>query len=126
MDAIGPLQLRIMHIIWNRGPSTVHEVHSLLNEEPGAQQLAYTTILTVMRNLSRRNVLKQTPAGRSHVFEPLIDEVTYKLGILQQIRDDLFAGSLSMMLETLAKDEALESKEQQVLQEITDRIVKYL
>ncbi|MFW5751406.1 MAG: BlaI/MecI/CopY family transcriptional regulator [Planctomycetota bacterium] len=104
MDAIGPLQLRVMHFIWKNGPSTVHQVHSALNAEPGAQKLAYTTILTVMRNLARRKILDQKPAGRSHIFEPLVDEQTYKVGILKSIRNDLFAGDVKRMLRLMAED----------------------
>ena len=33
MEAIGPLQLRVMHYIWKHGPSTVHSVHDALNSE---------------------------------------------------------------------------------------------
>lgn len=108
MDAIGPLQLRVMHFIWKHGPSTVHAVHDALNAEPDAQKLAYTTILTVMRNLAKRKILNQKPAGRSHIFEPLIDERSYKLGILRQVREDLFGGDAGQMLKLLAQDEAIE------------------
>jgi predicted transcriptional regulator len=108
MEAIGPLQLRVMHYIWQNGPSTVHSVHDALNNEPGAQELAYTTILTVMRNLARRKVLNQKASGRSHVFEPLVDEDTYKLGILRQVRRELFNGDVSRLLSYLARDEDIE------------------
>ena len=104
MDAIGPLQLRVMHYIWKHGASTVHSVHDALNAEPGAPKLAYTTILTVMRNLAKRGILNQRPAGRSHIFEPLVDERTYKLSILRQVREDLFAGDVNRMLGLLGED----------------------
>lgn len=107
MDTIGPLQLRVMHYIWKNGASTVHAVHSALNDEPGAQKLAYTTILTVMRNLARRKVLNQKPAGRSHIFEPIIDEETYKVGVMKQLRNDFFNGDLKRMLKMMATDEDL-------------------
>jgi len=108
MEAIGPLQLRVMHYIWQHGPSTVHQVHDALTGEPGAPKLAYTTILTVMRNLAKRKILSQKPAGRSHIFEPLIDERSYKLGILRQVRNDLFAGDVDRMLALMAEDEDVE------------------
>lgn len=108
MEAIGPLQLRVMHYIWQHGPSTVHAVHDALNNEAGAQKLAYTTILTVMRNLARRKILNQKASGRSHIFEPLIDEDSYKFGILRQVRRELFAGDVSRMLTFLSKDDEIE------------------
>ncbi len=109
MEAIGPLQLRVMHYIWVNGPSTVHQVHDALNGEPGAPKLAYTTILTVMRNLARRKILNQKATGRSHIFEPLVDEDTYKLGMLRQMRKDLFGGDAQRLLSYLARDEEVDA-----------------
>ena len=115
MEAIGPLQLRVMHYIWQNGPSTVHSVHDALNGEAGAQKLAYTTILTVMRNLARRKILNQKASGRSHIFEPLVDEETYKMGILRGVRRDLFGGDIHRLIAYLSKDEEIDEQVRQAL-----------
>jgi len=104
MDAIGPLQLRVMHFIWRQGATTVRSVHAALNAEPDAVPLAYTTILTVMRTLARRRMLEQRSLGRHHLFTPLIGEEAYKLGVLRQIRRDLFDGDVHRLLAHLARD----------------------
>ncbi|MBA3845597.1 MAG: BlaI/MecI/CopY family transcriptional regulator [Planctomycetes bacterium] len=110
MDAIGPLQLRVMHYIWKHGPSTVHAVHDALNGEPSAPKLAYTTILTVMRNLARRKILNQKASGRSHIFEPLVDEDSYKLSILRKVRNELFSGDVNRLLDFLSRDDEIETE----------------
>ena len=107
MDLIGPLQIRVMHYLWVQGPSTVHDVHDALNAQPGAPSLAYTTFLTVMRNLAKRGILTQTPGGRSHVFTPAVDERTYKTGLLRHLRHEFFGGDLRQMLNHLSADESL-------------------
>lgn len=98
MEAIGPLQLRVMRYIWDSGPSTVHQVHEHLNGQAGSTQLAYTTILTVMRNLSRRSILDQRPNGRSHIFAALVSEDEYKQAMLRQMADDLFNGDFDELI----------------------------
>jgi BlaI family transcriptional regulator, penicillinase repressor len=118
MEAIGPLQLRVMHFIWKHGPSTVHSVHDALNNEPGAQKLAYTTILTVMRNLARRKILDQKASGRSHVFEPLVDEDSYKLSILRQVRKELFSGDVNRMLNFLSRDDEIDDSKRGLIAQI--------
>lgn len=125
MDAIGPLQLRVMHYIWKHGACTVHTVHEALNEEAGAQRLAYTTILTVMRNLARREILSQKPKGRSHLFEPLVDERTYKLSQLRQMREDLFEGDAMRMVQLLSEDTAIEPDVRLTLQQTADERTAY-
>lgn len=99
MDIIGPLQLRVMKYIWKNGPSTVHAVHEALNAEKDAPTLAYTTILTVMRNLAKRNILEQTPQGRSHLFSPLLSDNEYRAHVLLSLRNDLFAGKTKTMVD---------------------------
>ena len=109
MEIIGPLQVKVMHHIWRRGPSTVHDVHDELMADPGEKRLAYTTILTVMRNLARRGFLDQTPEGRAHRFAAKIDEGSYKRELLRHVRTEVFRGDLRAMLDAVAADESLTS-----------------
>lgn len=108
METIGPLQLRVMHFLWSQGPATVNTVQEHINQHAGNRPLAYTTILTVMRNLARRGFLSQTPQRRSHLFAPLIDERSYKLGMLRQMRHDLFGGNVEGLLNYLTQDEEID------------------
>jgi BlaI family penicillinase repressor len=101
MDAIGPLQLRVMQHVWKHGPATVHALHDALNGQDRSAPLAYTTVLSVMRNLSRRGLLSQTRGGRSHVFAALVDESTYKLAVVRHISRTLFAGDRDGLLRLL-------------------------
>ena len=98
-----------MHFLWAQGPATVNTVQEHINHLVGSRPLAYTTILTVMRNLARRGFLSQTPQRRSHLFAPLINERSYKLGMLRQMRHDLFAGQAEGLLAYLAQDEEIDS-----------------
>ena len=111
MEAVGPLQIRVLHHLWNAGPSTVHEVHAVLNrsnQESGSRQLAYTTVLTVMRNLVRRKILSQVPIGRAHRFAPLVERGEYQLGMLRQMRHEIFGGDCHQLLRSMAADEELD------------------
>ncbi len=107
MEAIGPIQVRVMHFLWKHGASTVHQVHDVLNAEPGAKPLAYTTILTVMRNLARRRFLSQTASGRAHRFAPLVDEDTYKRAMVKQLRDHLYGGNLRSFVSYFSQDDTV-------------------
>ena len=111
MDAVGPLQIRVLHYLWDHGPSSVLAVHHSLNSENTSQALkpmAYTTVLTVMRNLVRRRILAQIKDGRAHRFEPLIQRHEYQRTILRQVCRDLFTGDTRALLACLAQDDAIE------------------
>lgn len=98
---IGPLQARVMHFIWSGGPATVHDVHSALNEKAD-KQLAYTTILTVMRNLARRKVLSQVPNGRTHVFSALITKEELQKQVVKYVATTYFEGDTARMKRAVA------------------------
>ena len=111
MEAVGPLQIRVLHHLWAEGPSTVSAVHVVLNAHSGrtgGRQLAYTTVLTVMRNLVRRKILSQTPVGRAHRFTPLVEKTVYQHAILKQTRADLFANDTRALIASLVADEHIE------------------
>ena len=50
--SLGDLEARVMKVVWKRGQATVREV---LGDLPGRRKLAYTTILTTLRNLEQKS-----------------------------------------------------------------------
>ncbi len=90
LDPIGPLQLKVMHYLWKVNSSTVQEVMDVLNAQIGTgKPLAYTTYLTVMRNLRRRGLLDQRKTEtKKNQFVTLVDEQTYKSHVLRQMLVD--------------------------------------
>ena len=90
-DPIGPLQLRIMNHLWVVNVATVQQVMDALNGQPDAPRpMAYTTFLTVMRNLTKRRILDQRriPGTKRHQFVVLVDAESFKSGVIRQICRD--------------------------------------
>lgn len=96
---VGPLQLRVLHVLWGRTDrsGTVQDVHQALNSQ-GRPALAYTTVLTVMRNLARREVVAQLSGGRQHIFRVFDDQPTYERKLAHAIVADLFGGDRKRLL----------------------------
>jgi predicted transcriptional regulator len=61
-----------------------------------------------MRNLTGREFLDSKPNGRAHLFSQLIDEETYTLEMVRQMRVDLFGGSVERMLVCVAGDDGID------------------
>jgi len=117
MEPLGFLQLRVMHHIWHNGPSTVYDVHVALNAQPNSpKQLAYTTLLTVLRSLVKRAFLDQKPEGRAHRFAPLITAAAYELAMVRQMRVELFGGDVGRMMGRMAEDEEIEARKRERIQ----------
>ena len=58
---------------------------------------------------------KVYPVPSDLVGKCLIDEQTYKLGILRQVRDDLFGGDLNRLLDLLKDDADLPSEDRDLV-----------
>lgn len=97
---LGDLQLRIMRVLWNRGPATVANVQKGL----GGDRLAYTTVATMLRKMEDRGLVRHREEGRRFVYEAVAsaDDVTRSMA--HDLVDRLFEGSLadavSHLLET--------------------------
>jgi predicted transcriptional regulator len=60
------LELQALSVLWHEGPSTVSAVLETL---PDKKDRAYTTVLSVMQSLERKNLVKRVLVGRAHVYE---------------------------------------------------------
>ena len=107
LDLIGPLQLRVMNHLWRVGSGTVQEVMNALNAGPGAKPLAYTTFLTVMRNLAKRKLLDQRKtATKRHQFVCAIGEEEYKSAVVKGFFRDYCNNDADMLHRFLGLNEA--------------------
>jgi predicted transcriptional regulator len=71
---LGPLEAQVMRAMWAaRRPVSVRDLLERINERR-AQQLAYTTVMTVMSRLVDKDVLRRHKEGRGYVYEPVADD----------------------------------------------------
>ncbi|MCW3100527.1 MAG: blaI 1 [Chthonomonadaceae bacterium] len=101
---LGELQLAVLNVLWTCGQATVREV---LDRLPGDRRPAYTTVLTVLRNLERRGLVAHVqPDGlRMFVYRPLISSHDTRGDILQDVLNRLFAGSPALLIKHLLQTE---------------------
>ena len=68
---LGDLELHILNLLWEHGPSTVREVLEALPVEP---RPAYTTVLTMMRLMHEKGYLDRREQGRAHIYQTRLRE----------------------------------------------------
>jgi BlaI family penicillinase repressor len=99
-------ELDVMAVLWERGPSTVAEVRRALDDE-----LAYNTVLTVLRILEEKGHVTHEEEGRAHRYVPLVEREEAGESALRRITRKLFSGSPELLLMRLVEDEDLEEGE---------------
>jgi len=95
-------EAEIMEVLWRQGPSTVAEVRERLKDH-----LAYTTVLTVLRNLESKGYVGHDEEGRAHRYSPRILRTTAQRSALRDLATKLFNGSSALLLTELVRDENL-------------------
>lgn len=88
---LGDLQLSIMQVLWNRGPSSIADVQASL----GGTRLAYTTIATMLHKMEERGLVRHKEDGRRFIFEPAVSNQEVVDGAATHLIDRLFEGSLT-------------------------------
>jgi predicted transcriptional regulator len=105
---LGDLETLIMKEIWRQGRATVHGVRNALKSR---RKLAYTTILTTLRNLERKGFLHHETEGRTFVFMPSIDEGTMARTTVRELLERFFDGSAARLVNALLEEKALSREE---------------
>ncbi len=60
-------ELEILTVLWSRGPSTVRDVHEVINARKATQ---YTTVLKMLQIMADKGLVRRNEKQRAHVYEP--------------------------------------------------------
>lgn len=97
------LELQLMQVIWKRGPSSVSAV-----QEELAQELAYTTVQTMLNILHRKGKLKRIRRGRAFEYSATVTEAKATGHALRDLIDRMFAGSSEDLVMSLIKSRQID------------------
>jgi len=103
----------VMRVLWDRGPSVVNEVKDELNDE-----LAYTTVLTILRTLEQKGYVRHEEEGRVHRYSATVKETAARKSALQHLTGKLFKGSAELLFTHLVSDRKLSKDEIQRMRDL--------
>ena len=116
MDAsLGERELDVMGVLWRDGPATVAEVRDRLDA-----QLAYNTVLTILRNLESKGFADHTAEGRTFRYHAVVAQEAVQGSALGRLVQKLFRGSALDMVTQLVDDERLSATDLRDLQRMLD------
>jgi predicted transcriptional regulator len=88
-------ELAILRILWERGPSTVRQVHEA---QAGTRDTGYTTTLKLMQIMSEKGLVKRDESSRTHVYAPLATEQQTQRQLVKDLVDRAFGGSAAALV----------------------------
>ena len=99
------LELQIMQVIWKRGASSVGDVQEGLEQE-----LAYTTVQTMLNILCRKGKLKRKLNGRAYEYAAAVSEAKALRHAVRDLVDRMFGGSSEELVMSLIKSKEIDAK----------------
>jgi predicted transcriptional regulator len=97
---IGSLEADILAIVWEQERTTVRDVYETLRER---RKIAYTTVMTVMNNLVKKQLLAQDRSGTAYVYTPAIPGREVAQTVLDSVVDRLLRGEYNVALSQLLR-----------------------
>jgi predicted transcriptional regulator len=103
-------ELRLMDVLWEKGPATVGEVADAL---PAELDLAYNTVLTTLRILEEKGYVEHVKAkeGRAFVYTATVGRDEAGRSAVRYLVSRFFRNSPELLVLNLLKDEDLTDKE---------------
>lgn len=88
-------ELAILRVLWDRGASTVRQVHEALSRERPA---AYTTALKMLQIMTEKGLVRRDVTDRTHVYHSKLTEEQTQRQLVRDLVDRAFGGSASKLV----------------------------
>ncbi len=111
-------ELRVLEVLWDRGPTTIREIRDRLYPDATASKAA--TVLKLLERLERKQFVCRDHGQEAQVFHVLVDRDGFVGGQLRRIAERLGGNSLTPLLTHLVQSASLTDQERSRLRELLD------
>ncbi|TYP94751.1 putative transcriptional regulator [Fodinibius salinus] len=118
LTPLGETEMEVLHHVWDLGEATVKQVRERILE---SREVAYTTIMTVMKNLEEKGYLQYRKEGVTYVYSPAEEPESVRSNLISELIKKVFKGSPKQLIQTLVNSDDMTDKD---LMEIKDMIDK--
>jgi BlaI family transcriptional regulator, penicillinase repressor len=115
------LELEILKVLWKDGASLARHVQE---EIVGFRNLAYTSVLTIMNIMTRKQYLKRKREGKTYIYTALIKQEETTRKMLGDLVQRAFEGSAKVAMVNLLETSDIDDEELMEIQKIIKRMVK--
>ena len=110
-------ELEILRVLWERGPSTVREVHEAFSEK---KDIGYTTVLKLLQIMTAKGTVRRNEEQRAHVYEACQPATETKRQLVGDVLQRVFEGSASELMIHALEGRRTSKKELDELRRLLD------
>ena len=119
LNPLGETEMEVLQHVWSLGTATVGDVHARVLE---TREVAYTTVMTVMKKLAQKGYLTFVRDGNAYVYSAAQPPGEVRADLLQGLLDKVFQGSRAALVQTLVGQEPLTEEDVAELRRIVASI----
>jgi BlaI family transcriptional regulator, penicillinase repressor len=112
-------ELALLQVLWERGPSTVREIHEELRSE---KETGYTTTLKILQNMTEKGLVHRDESKRSHVYTPALDAERTKRQLVRDLLQRVFAGAPGKLVVHALSEAPASAQELAEIRKLIDEI----
>jgi predicted transcriptional regulator len=112
-------ELAILRVLWERGPSTVRDVHEALS---GTQATGYTTVLKLMQIMTDKGLVVRDESQRAHIYEAAQSEQKTQRQIVADLVQRAFGGSSAKLVMQALSGRKATAAELNEIRELLDKL----
>jgi len=121
LSRLGETEMEVLHHVWRLGEASVADVHDSIVK---TRNVAYTTVMTVMKKLARKGFLHCDSSGSRYLYTPARPPAQVREELVQDLLDQVFHGSAAALVQTLVRGEALSAEESAEIRKLLARMAE--
>ena len=108
-----------MKVVWRLGTATVRDVYEKLRAR---REIAYTTVMTMMKILEEKGYLTKVRADRAYEYHPAQPRSQVLGAMVRDFLDRVFDGAAAPLLLHLAKEGKLSKQERDLIRRLAEEM----
>lgn len=88
-------ELEILRVLWERGPSTVRQVHEVL---AATRETGYTTTLKLMQIMAEKGLVTRDERARTHIYAARGSQESTQRQLIRDLVARAFGGSAATLV----------------------------
>ena len=111
-------ELEILNVLWQRGASTVRDVHQEIARSRPA--MGYTTVLKLMQIMAEKKLVKRDESQRAHVYEARLAQEQTQRQLIGDLLERAFDGSATKLVMQALSAKKTSAEELSTIREMLD------
>jgi len=111
-------ELEILNVLWQRGASTVRDVHQAISRTKPS--VGYTTVLKLMQIMAEKGLVRRDESQRAHVYEASLAREQTQRQLIGDLLERAFDGSATKLVMQALSAKKASAKELSTIRKMLD------